>query len=130
MLYLAWSMDGRPAHEGRSALAGPDGPRTGERLTALPLTLTSDPAAPGLEYQPFLTAGCSGDGISVFDNGAPTRRVDWVRDGVVRRAGLLPGRGRGVRHRVHPARGQPAAHRRFRGVASRTWWPAPSAACC
>ncbi len=87
MLYLVWSMDGRPAHEGRSALAGPDGPRTGERLTALPLTLTSDPAAPGMAYPPFLCTGWSGDGISVFDNGAATRRVDWVRDGVLRELG-------------------------------------------
>ena len=84
MIYLAWSMDGRPAQEGRSALAGPDGPRTGERLTALPLTLACDPSAPGLEYEPFLTATRSGEGISVFDNGAPTRRVDWVERGAIR----------------------------------------------
>jgi predicted Zn-dependent protease len=83
MVFLQWSMTGRPAQEGRSALAGPDGPRIGERLTALPLTLASDPHAPGLEYEPFLTAGGSGEGISVFDNGAPTRRVDWIRDGVI-----------------------------------------------
>ena len=79
MIYLAWSMDGRSAQEGRSALSG----RVGERLTSLPLTLACDPAAPGLEYEPFLTTSRSGEGISVFDNGAPTRRVDWVRDGVV-----------------------------------------------
>ncbi|HXV94841.1 MAG TPA: metallopeptidase TldD-related protein [Pseudonocardia sp.] len=83
MTYLAWSMDGRPAQEGRSALAGPDGPRVGERLTDLPLTLASDPFLPGLEYEPFLTATRSGDGISVFDNGAPTRRAEWVRAGVI-----------------------------------------------
>ena len=83
MVDLAWSMDGRPAQEGRSALAGPDGVRVGERLTDLPLTLACDPAAPGLEYEPFLTATRSGDGISVFDNGVPTRRVDWVREGVI-----------------------------------------------
>ncbi len=83
MVYLAWSMEGRPAQEGRSALAGPDGPRVGEKLTALPLTLASDPAAPGLEYEPFLTAGSSGEGISVFDNGAPTRRAEWVSEGTI-----------------------------------------------
>ena len=87
MLYLAWSMDGRPAQEGHSALAGPDGPRTGERLTSLPLTLTCDPTAPGLEYPPFLSTSWSGDGLSVFDNGAPNRRVDWVREGVVHELG-------------------------------------------
>ncbi|HZG92276.1 MAG TPA: metallopeptidase TldD-related protein [Pseudonocardia sp.] len=83
MIYLAWSMDGRPAQEGRSALAGPDGPRIGERLTGLPLTLAADPAAPGLEYEPFLTASRSGEGISVFDNGAATRRVEWIREGAI-----------------------------------------------
>ena len=36
LLMLAWSMGGRPAQEGRSAFAGPDGPRVGERLTDLP----------------------------------------------------------------------------------------------
>ena len=83
MIYLAWSMEGRAAQEGRSALSGPNGVRVGERLTALPLTLASDPAAPGLEYEPFLTTTRSDEGISVFDNGAPTRRVEWVHEGVI-----------------------------------------------
>ncbi|GAA2549502.1 metallopeptidase TldD-related protein [Pseudonocardia hydrocarbonoxydans] len=87
MIYLAWSMEGRPAQEGRSALSGPDGTRVGERLTGLPLTLACDPAAPGLAYEPFLTTTRSGDGVSVFDNGAPTRRVDWVREGVIAELG-------------------------------------------
>jgi predicted Zn-dependent protease len=83
MIYLSWSMGGRSAQEGQSALAGPNGPRVGERLTDLPLTLYSDPAAPGMESEPFLTIGRSGEGVSVFDNGSPTRRVEWVREGVV-----------------------------------------------
>jgi predicted Zn-dependent protease len=83
MIYLAWSMEGRAAQEGRSALAGPNGVRVGERLTTLPLTLASDPAAAGLEYEPFLTTTHSDDGVSVFDNGAVTERVDWVREGVI-----------------------------------------------
>jgi predicted Zn-dependent protease len=83
LLMLAWSMAGRPAQEGRSAFAGPDGPRVGERLTDHPLTLASDPAAAGLEYAPFVTALHSGDGVSVFDNGAPARRVEWLRGGAV-----------------------------------------------
>lgn len=83
MVYLVWSMEGRAAQEGHSALSGPDGPRVGERLTGFPLTLTSDPTARGLEYEPFLVTSSSGGGSSVFDNGAPTRRVDWVREGVV-----------------------------------------------
>ena len=83
MIYLAWSMEGRAAQEGRSALSGPNGVRVGERLTALPLTLASDPEAAGLEYEPFLTTTRSDDGVSVFDNGTPTERVDWVREGVI-----------------------------------------------
>jgi predicted Zn-dependent protease len=91
MLNLVWSMDGRPAHEGRCAFAAPgdqprgqpSGTRIGERLTDLPLTLFSDPAAPGLQTAPFLATSASGDSLSVFDNGAPTRRVDWLRDGTV-----------------------------------------------
>lgn len=78
LVYLGWSMEGRAAQEGRSAFAGKAA--VGERLTDLPLTLYSDPAAPGLEYEPVVIAG---GGTSVFDNGAPTRRVDWIREGVV-----------------------------------------------
>jgi predicted Zn-dependent protease len=87
MIYLAWSMEGRPAQEGRSALAGPDGPRVGERLSDLPLTLACDPAAPGLAYEPLLTTTRSGEGISVFDNGASMQRTEWVREGVIAELG-------------------------------------------
>lgn len=83
LIYLAWSMEGRSAQEGRSALSGPDGPRVGERLTELPLTMASDPAAPGMEYEPFLTTDRSGEGLSIFDNGAPTRRTEWIREGAI-----------------------------------------------
>jgi predicted Zn-dependent protease len=45
MIYLAWTMDGRGAQEGRTALSAPGGTRVGERLTELGLTLYSDPFA-------------------------------------------------------------------------------------
>jgi predicted Zn-dependent protease len=87
MLDMVWSMDGRPAHEGRSAFAAPGdrpgGTRIGERFTDLPLTLFSDPAAPGLQTAPFLATSASGDSVSVFDNGAPIHRVDWLHEGTV-----------------------------------------------
>ncbi len=96
MLYMAWSMDGRPAHEGRSPFAAPGdrasdkppdeqpgGTRLGERLTDLPLTLSSDPAAAGLQTAPFLVTTSSGDSVSVFDNGVGVHRVDWLRDGTI-----------------------------------------------
>ncbi|MFC5060849.1 metallopeptidase TldD-related protein [Actinomycetospora atypica] len=86
MIYLAWSMGGRPAQEGRSALSRPGGTRVGEQLTTLPLTLAGDPDAPGfpaLVHEPVLATTSSGDEVSVFDNGATTRRVEWLRDGRV-----------------------------------------------
>jgi predicted Zn-dependent protease len=50
----------------------------------LPITLTSDPFAPdGLATAPFLATAHSSDQVSVFDNGAPLRRVDWITEGVL-----------------------------------------------
>ncbi|MEU5843651.1 metallopeptidase TldD-related protein [Rhodococcus sp. NPDC047139] len=83
MIPLLWSLDGRGAEEGRSVWARTDGTRLGERLTALPVTLTSDPAAPGLGCAPFVAATTSTDSISVFDTGMTTGRVDWLRDGAL-----------------------------------------------
>jgi predicted Zn-dependent protease len=84
MIYLAWTMDGRGAQEGRTALSAPGGgTRLGERLTDLGLTLYSDPAAAGLECTPFVAATSSSERVSVFDNGMDVGRVDWIRDGVI-----------------------------------------------
>ena len=84
MIYLGWTMEGRGAQEGRTALSAPGGgTRVGERLTGLPLTLYSDPTAPGLACEPFVAAGSSSETASVFDNGLPLGRVDWIRDGVI-----------------------------------------------
>ncbi|WP_408637797.1 metallopeptidase TldD-related protein [Nocardia bovistercoris] len=84
MIYLAWSMEGRGAHEGHTAFARAGGTRVGERLTDIPLTLYSDPAAPGLEYRPFVATSTSSEAVSVFDNGLSAERVDWLSEGVVR----------------------------------------------
>ena len=83
MIYLAWTMDGRGAQEGRTALSAPGGTRVGERLTDLGLTLYSDPGAGGLECAPFVAATSSSERVSVFDNGLDIDRVDWIRDGAV-----------------------------------------------
>jgi predicted Zn-dependent protease len=84
MIYLGWSMDGRGAQEGRTALSAPGGgTRVGEKLTGLPLTMYSDPFAPGLECAPFVAATSSSERISVFDNGIDIGRVDWIRDGTI-----------------------------------------------
>ena len=88
MIYLSWSMDGRGAQEGHSAFSAPGGgTRVGEKLTDLPLTLYSDPAAAGLECMPFVETASSSDQVSVFDNGMDVDRVDWIRDGTINALG-------------------------------------------
>lgn len=84
MIYLSWSMDGRGAQEGRTAFSAPGGgTRVGEKLTDLPLTVYSDPAATGLECLPFVSVASSSQRVSVFDNGMDIDRVDWIRDGAI-----------------------------------------------
>ncbi|MGQ0775208.1 MAG: metallopeptidase TldD-related protein [Pseudonocardiales bacterium] len=84
MIYMTLTMEGRTTHEGRTAFSAPrGGTRLGEQLTDLPLTLSSDPAAAGLQTAPFLATTASDDSASVFDNGTPTRRVDWLSDGTI-----------------------------------------------
>ncbi|KNB52525.1 metallopeptidase TldD-related protein [Streptomyces caatingaensis] len=86
MVYQQTRADARGAAEGRTAFSRPGGgTRVGEKLAALPVTLRTDPAAPGLECAPFVLAGCSTDGISVFDNGLPVGTTEWIRDGVLER---------------------------------------------
>ncbi|MFB7215832.1 metallopeptidase TldD-related protein [Streptomyces sp. NPDC056255] len=82
LIYQLWSSAARDAAEGRTVFSKPGGgTRVGEQLSSLPLTLRSDPNAPGLESAPFVVAHASGDSSSVFDNGLPLAPTDWIRDG-------------------------------------------------
>ena len=84
MIYLYWTMEARDADEGRNVFAkAGGGNRIGERLAALPLTLCSDPRAPGLESAPFQVVGASSGSASVFDNGMATPAVDWISEGTL-----------------------------------------------
>jgi predicted Zn-dependent protease len=84
MIYLYWTMEARDADEGRNVFAKPGGGnRVGERLAALPLTLRSDPHAPGLETAPFQVVGASSGSASVFDNGMPSPAISWITDGTL-----------------------------------------------
>ncbi|MET4050118.1 peptidase [Rhodococcus sp. 1163] len=83
MIYLMWSMEGRGAQEGHTALSRAGGTRLGEKLGRLPLTLFSDPRQEGLEYSPFVATGSSNDSVSLFDNGVSTSRVEWIRNGTI-----------------------------------------------
>ncbi|WP_405758306.1 metallopeptidase TldD-related protein [Streptomyces sp. NBC_01420] len=86
LIYQLWSSTARDATEGRTVFSKPGGgTRLGETLAPLPLTLRSDPHTPGLESAPFVIAHSSGDGGSVFDNGLPLARTDWVSDGRLER---------------------------------------------
>lgn len=82
MLRLYRAADARAALAGRTVFAGPDGTRIGERLSPAPLTLRSDPREPGLECAPFVVARGTGT-ASVYDNGLPLSRTDWIADGML-----------------------------------------------
>jgi predicted Zn-dependent protease len=84
MLYALWSAGARDALDGRSVYSKPGGgTRVGEQLATLPVTISGDPAAPGIECAPFVVAHASSRESSVFDNGLPLERTDWVKDGVL-----------------------------------------------
>ncbi|MFJ3583658.1 metallopeptidase TldD-related protein [Streptomyces sp. NPDC090127] len=86
LIYQLWSSAARDAVEGRTVFSKPGGgTRMGETLSPLPLTLRSDPNEPGLESAPFVIAHSSGDDSSVFDNGLPLARTDWMREGRLER---------------------------------------------
>lgn len=84
MVYAYWTASARDAEEGRNVYARSGGTRIGEQLSALPLRLYSDPSHPDVPCAPFAVATESyGALMSVFDNGAPTPAVDWLRGGTL-----------------------------------------------
>ena len=100
MIYLAWTMDGRGAQEGRTALSAPGGgTRVGEKLTDLPLTLYSDPVARGLGVHAVRR------GVELVGAGVGLRQRHGHRAGGLdprrhhQRAGVSAGGGGGVRAR-------------------------------
>jgi predicted Zn-dependent protease len=79
-----YALGGQDAEDGRTVFSKEGGgTRVGERVSDLPFTLFSDPAARGVECTPFLATGASGSETSVFDNGLALGRMDWVREGVL-----------------------------------------------
>jgi predicted Zn-dependent protease len=85
MIDLYWSAGARDAHDGRTVFSAPGGgTRVGTRLTDVPVTLRSDPAAPFLQCSPVVIAHASGADSSVFDNGLPLEPTRWIDGGVLR----------------------------------------------
>jgi predicted Zn-dependent protease len=82
MVYLYWTAAARDALDGRTVFSKPGGgTRIGDKLANRPLTLFSDPAHPDLACAPHVLAESSGSSSSVFDNGLPLGRTEWIRDG-------------------------------------------------
>jgi predicted Zn-dependent protease len=82
MVVLSHALSGRDAEDGRSAFSAPaGGTKVGQQLAPLPFDLRSDPAEPGLECAPFVATTASGSDVSVFDNGLPIGRTDWIDGG-------------------------------------------------
>jgi predicted Zn-dependent protease len=84
LTYMYWSAGARDAGEGRTVFSkSGGGTRIGERLSAHPLDLFSDPSYPGLECTPFVVAHASGRDSSVFDNGLESPRTEWIESGTL-----------------------------------------------
>ena len=82
MAGLVEAASGRESEEGRTVFSGPDGgTRRGQAVSTLPFHLYSDPAHPVLSCIPFLASSVSWADVSVFDNGLPVGRSDWLADG-------------------------------------------------
>jgi len=82
MIYAYWTAGAREAHEGQTVFSRRGGgTRIGDRLSRHPVQIFSDPGYPGLGAAPFVSATQSNNLESVFDNGLPLGRTDWVKDG-------------------------------------------------
>jgi predicted Zn-dependent protease len=84
LIYMYWSSGAKDALDGRTVFSRPGGgTRVGEQLASLPLSLYSDPSEPSLQCAPFVIAHASSRESSVFDNGLPTGRTDWIAAGTL-----------------------------------------------
>ncbi|PUA79262.1 metallopeptidase TldD-related protein [Nocardioides currus] len=82
MIDAYWGAGARVAHEGESVYSRPGGgTKIGEQIARAGVHLFSDPTLSGLEAAPFNVAGASDNTDSVFDNGLPLGRTDWIADG-------------------------------------------------
>ena len=82
MIDAYWYAGARDALDGQSVYSKRGGgTRIGESVAAHGVNLFSDPAYPALECAPFALTSASSNDASVFDNGLPLGRTDWIRDG-------------------------------------------------
>ena len=84
MIDAYWYAGARDAHDGQSVFSRRGGgTRIGEQVARPEVTLSSDPAYPGLECSPHVVVQSSGSDDSVFDNGLPLAHTDWIRHGTL-----------------------------------------------
>ncbi len=84
MLDAYWGAGARVAHEGQSVYSRRGGgTRIGEQVARPGTHLYSDPSYPGLGCGTFEVASSSSNTSSVFDNGLPLSRTDWIADGTL-----------------------------------------------
>ena len=82
MIDAYWYAGARVAWEGQSVYSRRGGgTRIGEPIAKPGVHLFSDPGYDGLQCLPFALAASSGNEESVFDNGLPVERTDWIRNG-------------------------------------------------
>jgi predicted Zn-dependent protease len=83
-VYMMWVSAARDAHEGQSVFSKKGGgTRIGEKLSNVSLQFFSDPEFKQLPASNFVATDVSSPLSSVFDNGQPIKRVDWLKDGVL-----------------------------------------------
>lgn len=81
-VYTYWSAAARLAADGRSVFSAPGGGiRWDDQLARPGVSLRSDPAHAPIQCDPFAVVGASSPYGSVYDNGLPLRRTDWIADG-------------------------------------------------
>ncbi len=81
---MMWVSAARDAHEGQSVFSKKGGgTRIGEKLSNVSLQFFSDPEFKQLPASNFVATAVSSPFSSVFDNGQPIKRVDWLKDGVL-----------------------------------------------
>ena len=84
MIDAYWYAGARDAHDGQSIFSRRGGgTRIGESVARPEVTLLSDPAYPGLECAAHAVVESSGSDASVFDNGLPLARTEWIGGGTL-----------------------------------------------
>ena len=132
MIYAYWTAAAREAHDGQTVFSKRGGgTRIGERLSRQAAAHVLRPGVPPARGARRSSAPSSSNEIeSVFDNGLPLCRTDWIRNGTL--TALLQNRLLGAARPASPSRRTSttwSSRSTAPPAAPRTWSPASSAAC-